>query len=281
MKTMPLKPQYLRATIQGRPVKVDREAEILYGYVVAQEGPFKSEGRGEFDGKSLQAIMKLGNAARGGLKARFTHPDMSSDGLGKFLGRAQQFSMSTATDARTGDKVQAVRADLHFDKSAHDTPSGDLSGYVMTLAESDPSALSSSLVLQVQEEFRLKKDGTPETDEAGNPLPPLWRPTHLHATDIVDTGDAVDGLLSMPQLAGESLQWDNLVRLASKSLDDLFAGQTREVVEARCRDYLQRYLNRRYGDIIPEPEVATPILDAMRERIGKLSEFVGKLKPVS
>src|SRR5262249_40131778 len=148
---------------------------------------------------ALREIVRLGNASRGGLKARFTHPDMSSDGLGKFLGRARDFTLGTAVDARTGMTVSAGPADLHFDPSAPQTPSGDLAKYVMDLAESDPAALSSSLVLRADEEYRLRKDGTRETDAEGNDLPPLWRPTQLMASDIVDTGDAVDGLLSAEQ----------------------------------------------------------------------------------
>ncbi len=287
MKTMPAEPQYLRATVVGRPVKVDREGEILYGYVVAQEGPFKSQGRGEFDELSLKQIVHLGNAARGGLKSRFTHPDMSSDGLGKLLGRAKNFTMSTTVNA-AGKSVRAVRADLHFDPSAHETPSGDLSSYVMRLAETDPDAISSSVVVVPEQEFRRKKDGTLETDAEGNPLPPLWRPKQLHASDIVDTGDAVDGLLSAPQLAHalsgadvppELLRWDNVVRLSGRMLDGLFEGQPRAVVEERCREYLERYLSRRFGGAVedlPADPPPTPRLDRIGERLAKIATVAGR-----
>lgn len=292
MKTMRAKPEYLRATVTGRPVEVDRKAEILRGFVVAQEGPFKSDGRGEFDELSLQQVIKLGNAARGGVKSRFTHPDMSSDGLGKFLGRAHEFTMATALDARTGKKVKAVRADLHFDASAHDTPNGDLAGYVMTLAENDPDALSSSMVVRADEEYRLRKDGTPELGPDDEPLPPLWRLTALHASDIVDTGDAVDSLLSADQLAKalsvgitpeleKALKWDNVVRLSSQLLDGLFAGQTRDVVEARCEEYLKRYLSRRFGGSDPvesSPTVATPRIDALSLRVREMALVAEKIR---
>jgi hypothetical protein len=272
MKTMPVTPQYLRASAVGRPVGVDRKKELLLGYVVAQEGPFKSYGRGEFDVPALRELVKLGNDSRGGLKSRFTHPDLSGDGLGKHLGRAKDFTLSSATD-RKGRKVSAVRADLHFDASAHDTPSGDLSGYVMTLAENDPDALSSSIVVVADEEYRLKKDGTPEVDEDGELLPPLWRPKELHASDIVDTGDAVDGLLSVPQWQ-DLLHWDNTVRLASQALDHLFRDQPREVVEARVRDYLARYLSRRYGEA--PPPAPTPKLSAFEDRMAAMAAAVAK-----
>lgn len=289
MKTMKAQPEYLRAGVTGRPIEVDRKAEVLRGYVVAQMGPFKSYGRGEFDEMSLQQAVKLGNEARGGVKSRFTHPDMSSDGLGKFLGRAHKFSMSTATDARTGKTVKAVRADLHFDQSAHETPNGDLAKYVMTLAENDPDALSSSMVVKADEEFRLNKDGTLQTDDDGEPLPPLWRLTAMHASDIVDTGDAVDGLLSAEQLTKalsvgltpdlqSLLKWDNVVRLSSQLLDGLFAGQDRDVVESRCMEYLRRYLSRRFGDGEIEPvPVKTPKLDGFDLRLREMAFRVEKM----
>lgn len=266
MRTMPVQPEYLRASFTGRAVKVDRDAGALRGYVAAQQGPFKSDGRGEFDEPALKEIVRLGNAARGGLKSRFTHPDMSSDGLGKFLGRARDFSLGTALDARTGKTVKAVRADLHFDASAFDTPHGNLADYVMRLAESDPDAISSSLVLRVDEEFRLKKDGTPQTDDDGEILPPLWRPKALHASDIVDTGDAVDGLLSA-QLSTDALPLSELWA-GAEMLDRVFAGQSREVVEARCREYLARYLDRKFP--APEP-VPTPKLDALASRLAAMA----------
>lgn len=260
---MPVEPSWLAAKAVGRPVGVDRKNEVLQGYVVAQEGPFKSDGRGEFDEDSLRTIVKLGNESSGGLKARFTHPDMSSDGLGKFLGRSRNFSMSTAKDGRTGKTVKAVRADLHFDPSAHETPSGDLANYIMTLAESDPDALSSSLVLKVDQEYRIDKNGSPVKDDEGVALPPLWRPKTLHASDIVDTGDAVDSVLSADNLPLSQL-WQG-----AKMLDAVFLGQDREAVEARCLAYLGRYLDRTFGPVAPIGP--TPRLDERRLRLDAMA----------
>lgn len=270
-RVMPAAPEWLRAGTQGRMMGVDRKAKVLRGYVVAQLGPFKSEGRGEFNQEGLAEIVRLMAENKLGTKSRFTHPDMSNDGLGKFLGRAHEPRLSTATVRRDGKEAEipAVRADLHFDPSAEKTPSGNLSDYVMELAESDPDALSSSLVLQVRKEYRLNPDGTQQTDEDGEPLPPLWFPVKIHASDIVDTGDAVDGLLS----AGVDVDGLPLAALwrGAELLDQVFAGQPREAVEARCRDWLGRYLNRRYGQgggavRAPAP-TAAPLLDHLRRRL--------------
>lgn len=261
-KPMPVAPEYLRANVAGKPFGVDRDAKMIRGYVVAQLGPFKSEGRGEFDVKSLQSIVALGNEAAKGLKVRFAHPDMSNDGIGKFLGRANNFVMDKAKDARTGKLVPAVRGDLHFSDSAFHTPTGDLATYVMDLAASDADALSSSLVLKANEEFRREKDGTFTLGPDGEPLPPLWRPTELHASDIVDTGDAVDGLLSAGQVPWASL-WQG-----ASLLDAIFLGQSRDVIHARCLMWLDRYLQRKFGP--PPPPPTTPRLDARRARLDEL-----------
>lgn len=245
MPPLPVTPTWLKADSLGKPVGVDAEKKIIHGYVVAQKGPFKSEGRGEFDDKSLSEIVRLYGEHPKGLKARFAHPSLSDDGIGKFLGRSR--------DARLdGDKV---RADLHLDPTSFHTPSGDLGGYVMALAQSDAGAFSSSLVLQIKQELRLNEDGTRKVDEEGNPLPPLWRPTKLHASDVVDTGDAVDDFLST-QLSVDSLP-DALVRRGSELLNQAFPGQPRDVVEARLQAWLDKYLELRYG---PVPGRSTDLL---------------------
>lgn len=246
MKTMPAKPDRLRVEVAGRPVGVDRANRIIRGYVVALAGPFKSEGRGEFDRASLEKIVELWSA--NGLKSRFAHPGESSDGLGKFLGRAHNPYLGKAMVERNGamGEVDAVRADLHLDASAFEAnPNGNLGEYILTLAESDSEALSSSLVLRKKSEYRLKQDGTPELDAEGNSLPPLWRPTQLFASDVVDEGDAVDGFLSS---VDEEPRWtrDYLER-GEGLLNKLFAGQPKRVVRVRLMAFLSRYLDRRYG----------------------------------
>jgi len=272
---MKAQPNWLRASIKSSTIGVDREKNILRGYVIAQEGPFKSDGRGEFDREALEAIVSLGNAKSGGLKSRFTHPDMSNDGLGKFLGRARDLRMDRAKDERTGKTVDAVRGDLHFDKTALDTPpegGKPLGLYVMDLAESDPGALSSSIVVVADQEYRREKDGTTMKDAGGEPLPPLWRPTALHASDIVDTGDAVDGLLSA-KFDVEQLPLSVLWK-GEQLLDAVFFDQPRDVVEARLNAYVARYLNRKFGE--PPAPPATPKMDARRLRLQEMGIAVQK-----
>ena len=239
----------------GRPIGVDRARQMIQGFVVAQEGAFKTEDRGEFDKKALRAIVKLMRTEPIGLKSHFRHPDLSHDGLGKLLGRAKNPFLDTLKLQRNGEtvEVEAVRADLHFSQTAFNTPGAvDFASYVMDLAEEDPDALSSSLVLKIEEEVRLEKDGTRKRDEDGNALPPLWRPLALHAADIVDTGDAVDGLLSA-SLSADGLP-DEVVRKASALFKQQFAGKSRLFVEPRLLSWVARVLDHYYGDDeIPGP----------------------------
>lgn len=244
-KAMPVRPQWLRAPApQVRASGVDRQAKIIRGYVVALQGTFKNVERGEFDASSLGKIVELMKLHPAGLKSRFAHPTESGDGLGKFLGRARDPFLGTATVQRDGRPVEvpAVRADLHLSASAFEAnPNGNLGEYVLKLAEEDPDALSSSLVLHTDKEFRRLADGTLATGPDGEALPPLWRPTALYASDIVDEGEAVDGLLSTGRWTG------NTVRRAHELLDNLFAGQPRKVIRGRCLAWLDRYLDHTFG----------------------------------
>jgi hypothetical protein len=252
MPTLLKESEWLRANVTGKIVEVDRKAQVIRGFIVAQEGPFWTPGRGEFDKDSLKEIVKLMKAAPNGLKSRFAHPSLSGDGIGNYLGRAREpwLDKITVRDSKgelKTDEVHVVRADLHLDPTSHKTPNGDLGGYVLDLAESDPDALSSSLVITPDQEYRTDKKGRPLKDEEGNELPPLWHPVKLHATDIVDTGDAVDGLLAAEHgLSIDGLP-DAVVRQGAALIDQQFAGQTREVIEARCTGWLKQYLDLRYG----------------------------------
>lgn len=262
MKTMPKEPAYLKAISTGRPAGVDRDKKVLRGYVVAQAGPFK-DGRGEFNEAGLDSIERLGNASPGGLKSRFTHPSLSDDGLGKFLGRARDLRRDSVTVLRDGrpTTIPATRADLHLSETSFNTPHGNLGGYVLDLAESDPDALSSSIVLRPRREKRLNPDGTAMKDAKGEPLPDLWFAESLHASDIVDTGAAVDGILSADLAAlGLDLEGlpDALQRQGVAMLDQIFGEQPRDVTEARLARWLSRYIDLRYGD---------PEADAKREKI--------------
>lgn len=232
--------RWLRADTTGQPVGV--EGRNILGYVVAQAGPFKSAGRGEFDERSLALIVRHMNRASKGVKSRLGHPTLSDDGVGRILGRSTNARQDVAKNAK-GEKVPAVRADLAVSETAIARGYGQ---YVLDMAKEDPGLLSSSLVLQAEEEAQTFR-GKPILDEQGNPKPPLWRPTAVHGSDIVDTGDAVDDLLSA-KLDGLDLDsFDNAHRYASLVLDRVLSNMPRIEAERRLGDFVRRYLANRYG----------------------------------
>ena len=129
-----------------------------------------------------------------GLKARFTHPGLSSDGLGTFLGKLH--------DAQTvGDKVIA---DLHFKESATKSPDGDLAEYVMQLALDAPEDFGVSIVFEHNDDAQAQhtEDNqqnnrfiSPDEDNRNNFE--HARLDKLRAGDVVDQPAAnPDGLFS-------------------------------------------------------------------------------------
>jgi hypothetical protein len=161
---------------RGGGVRIDRENAIIKGFAVVTKGITKDE-RGEFDDEALESIVSLGNQAKLGVKSRFGHPNMSSTALGTFLGRVKNF-------LRDGN---IVRADLHIDKTAFDTPDGDLAGYVLNLAQSDPEMFGASMVIHWDAEERNDLEAGEEN------LPPFIRVTKLLSVDVVDDPAANNG----------------------------------------------------------------------------------------
>lgn len=261
--------EWLRAEVAAPVIGVDREQGegVINGMVVATLGPFKS-GRGEFDLKSLKSIVSLMKKEPQGLKMRLAHPDESNDGVGKLVARVKEPYLGTAMK-RVGpgeyEEVPAVRGNAHILKSSRNTPNGDLGGYVMDVVEESPDAISSSLVLSIQEEYRLNKDGTPQVDDTGRPLPPLWRPVDLHASDFVDTGDAVDSLLGA-KLSAEGMPHE-VLNQARQLLSKQFAGKPRSFVEKRLSDWQSRVLDFMYPEEEQEDELSYGDADTLRRKL--------------
>lgn len=220
----------------------DSKGRVLRGGVMAIEGDFV-DGRGAFNLESLKQIAKMAGNAPKGLKSRFGHPSFLADGLGRFLGRWKEPRTATALN-REGVRVSAVRGNLHLDESSFNTPAGDLGGYVMRLVSSDSDAISSSLVISPIEESR----------DRGKP--PIWFPEQLWASDIVEEGAAVAGLLHSAEAIRGKLH---------ELLDKAFEDESREVLEVYWADYL----DRKFGE--QPPAKPTPELDA---RIEKMQEVV-------
>ena len=250
--------QWLRAETQARPIGVDRDAKIIRGVVLAEEGPFKSKGRGEFDQKSIREIITLSKANPSGLKSRFTHPTLSDDGLGKMLGRVRSVSQAFVTreSANGPREVLVARGDLYLSDTAFNTPNGDLGSYVMDLVEENPDNAGMSLVLEQQDELRMdSKTKRPKLGDDGQELPPIWRVTALHAVDVVDSGDATKSMLA----AGLSIDGlpDEVLHKATELLRQQFYGKPRDFVEQHLSDWMQRALDAYWPTDEPDDDLAS------------------------
>lgn len=127
-----------------------------------------------------------------GVKSRFTHPDLSGDGLAKGLGRV------FAAEGGNGD---TVRGDLHFWRSAANSPEGDLSGFLMRRAAEDPKSFGASITFlhdrEAENLFAIENGASVSagwvdfsTFKSPDPLNvqnlPHARLAELRAVDIVD-----------------------------------------------------------------------------------------------
>jgi hypothetical protein len=180
------------------------------------------------------------NAKDNGLKARFTHPGLSSDGLGKYLGKVHDAVM-------VGDKVLA---DLHFKESATKTPDGDLAAYVMQLAEDAPEDFGISIVFdndEAQMEMHRLENTTNgrfvSPDENNKHNFPHARMSQLRAADVVDSPAAnPEGLFHRNQEIAEEAE---LLLAYSLGLSDERPNLSCFDVDAdRLSAAVQRFLSR-------------------------------------
>lgn len=143
------------------------------------------------DEEFLAQVNTAINAQKNGVKSRFTHPDMSGDGLGKMAAK----TMDSEVD---GDRVIA---DNHFLKSAHNTPDGDLAGYILSLADESPEDFGASIAFYRDRGEEMKfmamhsdKDGVFKSPDKRNKNNYRHaRLAELEAVDIVDEPAANPG----------------------------------------------------------------------------------------
>tara|TARA_R110002020_G_scaffold368536_5_gene580370 strand:- start:6359 stop:7627 length:1269 start_codon:yes stop_codon:yes gene_type:complete len=135
--------------------------------------------------------------AKKGIKSRYTHPNQCGDSLSKGLGRVFY--------REDGDGK--VRGDLHFWKAAHNTPDGNLAGFLIDLAQDDPEAFGASISfmkdLEAMEEFAVDNPISPDPANVNNY--PHIRLGQLRFVDIVDEPAAnPDGLFHRDDTAAQA-----------------------------------------------------------------------------
>ena len=222
-------------------VSVDRDQHIIYGVSAAQA----VEALGHdmlLDGKTIAQVVEHGNAARNGVKSRFTHPGLSSTGLGKYLGRMRNFRQE-------GDKAVA---DLHIADSAFKTPEGDLGTYVMDMAEHDPDMFGMSMVIQGRRVWTLADGSEMDVEdfkegrrpESATTEKPVIRVKQLMAVDAVDEPAANrDGLFAARHLWATN----SLSQEAFDDIDEYLSGAG--VTPQRAFQFALAYFTARGVDV--------------------------------
>lgn len=207
-----------------------------------------------------------------GAKSRFTHPDLSSDGLGKTLGRVRY-------GKREGD---LLRGNLHFYRTAHDAPDGDLAKYVMSLATEDPAAFGASIVfvhdVDAELQFALENGATnqhsewggwvdysgfrsPDADNAKNL--PHARLADLLAVDVVDEPAAnPNGLFYRDPVFADA---DACARYALGLSDQAPEMTALSIDPKRVQVFFAKFLDRHHLEIVakaqPRTKEGKPVTD--------------------
>lgn len=225
--TLPLAELFRTAPAHQDVQGVDREGHRILGAAVMQAGRLNDSRPWDIDDVTLESLVAFGNANPKGVKARFTHPSMSSDGLGNFLGRWTNFRKDDDT----------VRADLSIAESAAKSPKGDLRSYVLDLATEDPESFGNSIAFELDRKAmdKLEKDGR-------SPV----RIAKLRAVDVVDEPASTrTGMFSADPR--------DIPEVIAAFLDTHFSGASPEVIRGRLDGYLTRYFDSR-GLSMAEPK---------------------------
>jgi hypothetical protein len=258
-------------------LKVDRnggyrKAGIIRGASVVTRG--EALGHGFWlDEDFVDSVHISINEPNKGVKSRFTHPSMSSDGLATHLGRAM-------TGVKTGNQVLA---DFHFTTSSHSTPDGgDLSGYVMTMAEESPEDIALSIVFDPdfdsEREHFVAHGGEIEFGEYGeeiwdatdftSPDPlnaqnlPHARLADLQAVDFVGDPAANPGGLFGKQ-SEFAVEADDLCAFAFGLSDKRPATVSLGLDADRVRSFARRFLANHKLEIKKMNEPANPVTPAV------------------
>lgn len=271
-------------------VGVDREAKIIRGFSVVTAGEALGHGLW-LDSEFVQSVARAGNAARGGLKSRFTHPGLSGDGMGKQIGRAKNFRA----------EADRVLADLHL----YQTANQDYVSAVLDLAEEDPKAFGTSIVFSedpaAMREFQSAntgKDGAFRSpDKANKKNFPHARLASLDAVDAVDEPAAnPGGLFSSAFAPGSELAARAEAVLAfalgltDEQPDELAFGPHPERVRAFVQEFLERrglmLVDTEQAAIVgsvrdfraPEDDTVTPLINSFETRLTAAERIIRELQ---
>jgi len=212
---------------------VDRNRKIVFGARLIQLGELNDYDSRPWtvDAITLEQALFHGTKRSKGLKARFSHPNMSDDGLGTFLGYWK--NLKIVDDSLIGD--------LYLSDSAFDTPKGDLGSYVLDRAEEDPDSFGVSLATKLDESELFD-------EETGRPIEAAGiRFLDVRAADVVDSPAATRGGLFD---AVDFSDVRDLTPYLDWAIDRHFSQLSPVAILDKCR----RYLSRKFGVSLPMSE---------------------------
>lgn len=224
-------------------IGVDRQGEAIRGVALLESGDIREiDDRKYFvDATTMDQFVRLAATDNAGLRARFTHGDLTGESLGSYLGRWKNFRID-------GNKV---RADLFLSPRSHDSPKGDLGKYTMDMAESDPDMLGASMQAKLD---RMAMQKSRRTD-GFSPI----RIRSLHGADIVDTPALVNsGMFAAGSSEGDDEmsdaitkeQFDAGIKAALESMGKMLAESTQDVL-AKVNE---KFTAQQSSDDEPTPE---------------------------
>lgn len=241
---------------------VDVTSGIIRNVVILQSGEDKQGDN--FDEKSLQQLVDLGNQQPQGVKSRFGHPNACGDALGTYIGRYKNFSVSANTDSRP-----VVIADLHLDEIAKSSPTkGNIYQYTLDMAQTNPDMFGNSIVYS---------PGDPElitqTDSNGNEVVVAYeRFKSFIASDVVDSPAATTNLFKSD---------NDFAQIATDFLDEnpqIFEILTKN--ESVVNEFLHKYNNykTRSNQMNTKKSFTERIKDAV---MGVVNEFTPSSDPAT
>jgi hypothetical protein len=248
--------------LRGLPAvaKTDAAAKRINGVAILQAGPLsESDARPWFiDETSMEQALALAGSFQKGLKARWTHPNMSNDGLGTYLGRWRNFRLSESGDT--------LLADLHLSRTAFRGGDDSRGQWLMDMAEDDPESFGVSLAPR---SLDLDSMAEAETDDGKQPM----RFLSLIAADVVDEPAATRG-----GLFGGELSVATAPAAATQFLDVMFADADASVIRARSASFVETYLSTRFGGATtPEASMANKTEDQAPDVVAELTKTVADL----
>ena len=202
---------------------------------------------------SLRKLVELGNGRPHGIRCGSDTPTNPTTGWGSTSGRSKNFRLD-------GNKV---RADLHLNETSLQAPPQGgraLGEYVMHLADTDPGC-----ILVRRSCWKPTKSRSKGSLPCGCPRTCTRRTSSTPAMPSTTSSRPTSSRICLRES----------VYQATELIDEQFAGQPREVVEARLRAFLDKYLDRQFGpaDTKQEEDDMSQESDA---RIEKLEEQAAK-----